>query len=262
MIIIFLGTKLVVDDVRLYETFGIMVVSSGIGWKSFPFGVNQEVVEESVSFNDIPIYQGINRAPLQFQLRFSKEGEWNVDLRKKFCELIYRKEYYEMYSEDYPYVYYNVIPTDESTRETISLYQPSVFTITFKCDAPYGWSRSGVEHFEINSPKSPVQIYLENKSNVCEYVYPSIEIFNKTENGTFTIKNLSDGDRGFTLSHLEKDEKVNVNNDYGAIDSSVPNLSRYNDFEGKWLRLKQGRNLIEVQGDCEINVIGKYGVAL
>lgn len=258
----FLGTKLVVDGVRLYETFGIMVVSTGGGWRSFPFGVNQEVIEESVSFNDIPIFQGVNRSPLQFQLRFSKEGEWNYSLRKNFSELIFQKSYYEMYSEDYPYVYYNVLPIDEPTRETMSLYQPSVFTINFKCDAPYGWSRDGIEHFVINSLGEPTQILLENKSNICGYIYPSIEIFNKIEGAPFSIKNLSDGGRGFVIDHLERNEKISINNEYGIVETSVPNINRYNDFNGKWLRLKKGRNLIEVQGNCEINVIGRYGVAL
>lgn len=258
----FLGTKLVVDDIKLYETFGILVVSSGSGWRTSPTGINQEVVEESVSFGDIPIFQGVNRTPLQFSLRFSKEGEWDIDLRRKFCDLIFRKEYYEMYSEDYPYIYYNVIPVGEAQRQVMTVDQSSIFEITFKCDAPYGWSRDGLDHFVINSPNEYTKIYLENRSNVCEYVYPSIEIFNKDEDAEFSIRNMSDNNRGFTISNLEADEKVSINNEFSVVETSVPNINRYNNFEGKWFRLRKGRNLVEVKGNVEMNVIGRYGVAL
>lgn len=257
----FVNERLVLGNVKLYEEFGIFLIRTS-GEETSPFGITQKILEDKPPFSDNLMFQYVEREPLQFTLKFAKEGDWTPDQRMKFAKLLYKREYQTLMSVDYPYLLYRVICVDTSEK-TLFSSQQGYMTITFRCDTWHGWSPKTLQTYRLmENPTSGTILKLENKSNINEIEYPIVEIFSVQDNNSISIKNLSDGQRGFTISKLEKNEIVNIDNKYGDVITNVPNVYRYNDLNGKWLRLKYGLNNVEVKGKCILTVVTQVAVAL
>lgn len=254
----FVGTKIILGNVKLYETYGIMVVE--FSGKTSTFGVEQSIYEEKTPYSLKPLFQGVDREPLTFTLSFAREGGWSYDMRMKFAQLLFKEEYQQLISEDYPHLYYNVICTD-SPQKTLMATGINKIDITFRCDSPYAWSNQIVETYKIED-KNEHTFYIDNKSNVVPYVYPTIEFYSLEDGNTISVKNLNDNNRGFSIKNVEKDETIVIDNEIGILTTTVPNVYRYNDFEGKWLRLKMGMNKITVTGKCIVSFKNNFPIAL
>lgn len=253
----FIGTKIILGNIKLYETYGIMVV--GFSEKTSPFGVTQSIYEEKTPYSLKPLFQRVDREPLSFTLTFAREGEWDDDMRIEFSQLLFKENYQKLISEDYPHLYYNVICTD-NPQKTLMPFGISTIEVTFRCDSPYAWSHQSVETFKIENT-IPYTFQIENKSNVVQYVYPTIELYSLSDNNTITVKNLSDN-KQFTIKNVEKDELITIDNEFSILTTTVPNVYRYNDFDGKWIRLVMGNNVIEVTGKCIVTFKNNFPIAI
>lgn len=256
----FIGTRIVLNGIKLYETFGLMAVNEG-GKQTSPYGVSQNIIEDKVPFNDIPYLQNVERTPLEFDMVFAMQNDWSDKMRLDFANLLFKKKYIQLFSEDYPYVIYNVICTGTPVKESSNTNQ-LIIRISFRCDSGHGWSPDTLQTYNLMNNTGKTILYLENKSNINEYEYPVVEIFSVKDNNEIKVVNHTDGGRGFTISKLEQNEIVNIDNKLSIVTTNIPNVYRYSNFDGKWLRLRQGLNNVEITGQCYFTVKTKVAVAL
>jgi phage-related protein len=260
---LFIGEKLIFDDIDLYNQYGLINVDVGTsGMKELPFGVKRSLIEEQV--NNTSYLMGTNDEPLSFrlQLTFADNRKWDIDTRREIVQLLFQKNYKPILSQSYTGICWFVIAEGESKRFDNYLEQGYI-DINFRCDASHGWSYpAAVQNFDFTDNSTTTTIELENMSNVEEYYMPEIE-FTLTSGSALTLKNLSDGGREFTFSGITTGETIYVNNKNKRILTSLgDNFYRLSKFNKSWLKLSQGKNYIEVTGKCNLQVRSQFPMSI
>ena len=130
--------------------------------------------------------------------------------------------------------------------------------VTFTCNAPYGFSPTYVESFDLTGNTTSTTIEIENRSNTIKRYRPKLEIeypnmagFPKTTD--IILRNLSDGGREFKLTDVKKGEIYSFDNENRIIKSSrVTNLNPLTHFNRNWVELVYGVNQIMIIGRCNV----------
>lgn len=118
------------------------------------------------------------------------------------------------------------------------------FSCTVVCDSSYAYSNYKTTTHVINGETT---IKFNNMSSGINYNYPQIEFTSNKANGQITIKNESDKNRTFTMNGLSINETITID-EWFEITSSM-GLNRLENCNKKWLRLKNGVNVLKVSGD-------------
>lgn len=234
------------------------------GLLEVPFGVSQSINEEKIKGRLIPYKYGINREPLSFTVTLCLEDnyKWDDDFRKSVVQWLFQEDYAPFISDDHPDIVYYCIPTGDVKRYDNWLQQ-GYTTITFRCDAPWGWSYpQAVADYDFSDLTTPQTIQLANDSNIVKYYYPEVQI-EVTSSMTVTLKNITDAGREFTFTGLQVGERVYINNAMQEIVSSLtPVTYRLGNFNKNWLRLVPGVNYIEIENPCKLEFRNQFPIAL
>lgn len=107
---------------------------------------------------------------------------------------------------------------------------------------------------EISFNMEPVIVFDNQGDTTCK---PEIWI-TKVGHGDFTINNLSRQQPDFTFYKLLDKEQVYVNNDQQHIETSLPVVYRYQDFNDNYLQLHPGKNILSVHGEADIKFRYQY----
>lgn len=220
------------------------------GLYSTPYVSGQEIIETEVKNKDIPYFYKTRKKPLEFQLTFSTlDKKFTEQKRYQIARWLIQREYKEFQTTDYLGKIFNVIAISDvdfisgGTKE-------GYFQVTFRCDAPWAWSPTYVNNFDLKNNTDKIIIELENKSNAVKYYYPEIE-FKMQGDTDIELRNLSDGGKSFNFTNILDDEIIYVNNDMRQVISNTGQY-RLGNFNKGWLRLVHGINRIEVTGRCKI----------
>ncbi|MCU6710076.1 phage tail family protein [Paenibacillus sp. J5C_2022] len=72
----------------------------------------------------------------------------------------------------------------------------------------------------------------------------------KKGTGDFELRNTSNGDESFRFTEILDGEKLYVHNEREYIESDLPAVYRYNNFNDNYLRLPVGNNIFRVTGSA------------
>lgn len=119
------------------------------------------------------------------------------------------------------------------------------YSCKVECDSPFAYTYPIVQTVEV---KGATRFNLQNISSRNGYFYPHIRFTPSQETTSLSIKNKSDNDSVFELSNIPKDAVLFISGDTKCIAcSNGSNL--YSDFNGDFLRLARGDNMLEITGD-------------
>lgn len=251
-----LSTDFTFDGVTS-QSMGIFIVNINSSESSDPFMPSQSIKEEKRYNSHIPIFYGVEREPLEFELTLSLlDNEFTIAKRTELTKWLCRETYCEFISADNPDKIYNVIsvsPIELITFGSLKGY----FRVRFRCDAPWGWSALQLEEFDLSTSVTPTTITINNLSNAVKYLYPELEFTLVGDDTGITIVNLTNNNETFQFTNLAVGETIYVNNELKQIIGDA-GMYRLSNFNKKWFRLVQSENEIQVTGKCLLSFRYKF----
>ena len=257
----FIETDAVFDG-TYFSDMDLTLISTGSGAREVNFGTKQSIVEEKVRSKNY-LYR-VDEEPLTFSIAvlLDEDKEWSYEKRREVINWLFKKEYKEFRSLDFPNIVYYVIAAGDA-KLTLASSQRGYFTIEFRCDAPHGWTYPvSVIDYDLSTNTTSTIIEIENLSNIREVYYPELEFVLQGTSTSLSIVNLSDGLRTFSFSGLNTSEEIYVDNDKQRIITSVANTYRLDKFNKNWLRLVQGANRLQITGKCTLQIRCQFPMAL
>lgn len=251
--------------IDLYDTYGLLAVSMDDGLEKIHFGLDQEVVEESIPMVDKPVFFGVNRKPIEFELSFALDNNkaWTYDMKHEFVRLFFKSYYQEIRFERIPQVFYRVICISKPTQ-AMNAIDHGYVTLKFRTDAPYAYSETKIITRNITgaTEANPYVLEIENNCNTSTFYFPEIEF--KTVGTEFKMLNNRDKGRVFEFSGLVSGEEVYVNNEKRKVlgNQPFPDNYRLSKFNENWLRLRQGNNKLLIYTDCIFTIKMENPIAL
>lgn len=119
------------------------------------------------------------------------------------------------------------------------------FSCTAVCSSAYAYELERSAEYDVKSG-SVTKARFNNISGGIHYLYPRIEFVCNRDGGVVKIVNKSDN-RTFEITGLSNGEKISID-EWFQITSST-DLRRIGNCNKQWLRFKKGINLLEISGD-------------
>jgi hypothetical protein len=119
------------------------------------------------------------------------------------------------------------------------------------------WSNS----YEVSPSLNQIQfnmkpiIVFDNQGD--QHCHPELWI-TKVNQGDLTITNLSTAQPPFTFTQLLDEEQLYINNEQQHIETSLPVVYRYKDFNDHYLQLPPGKNRLHVDGQANLSLRYQY----
>ncbi len=234
--------------------FGIMNVSVSEGMFEESFLSNRSIKEFKVRGNDKPYFSEIERQPLTFSLSFAFNNAWDDELIRNVKQWL-NTDYYKplIFSEDPQKIYY-AIPVDSLNIIHNGLKQGYV-TLTMRCDSPFAYGHELMTHWYDFSTSDANSLVLENLGD-CD-IFPQIHV-EKVGSGNLKISNYTDGKSNMEIINLLDKEELYIHCDKQFMESSIPSVYRFDDFNDVYMKLVYGQNQIKITGKCKIKFRYEY----
>jgi phage-related protein len=202
------------------------------------------IQEVQIRHRHIPYFQGIVRAPLQFDLTMAFDQNIVPNCVELIAQTFYVDDYKPFYLANDPNRIWYCMPTGSSTI-THDGCGRGYISLTMRCDSPYAYRPTFVSEVFSTSTFS-----VNNTGDIP--VAPEIWI-KKIGDGDVSITNLTTN-QIFAFSDLLDGEMVYVDNEAEYIESSLQpsNIYRYNNFNDNYMVLAVGKNDFSVEGDCTV----------
>jgi hypothetical protein len=225
---------------------------------------NKEIKSESIPYNDLPTFFRTNKSVIEFDILISFiDADFTSD-RLQYLGYIFGKDKYVPFqSIDYLDVQYYVMAKSISLV-TFGDYKGWVH-IHLETNAPYSWSIPQINNYDLSHIDAPKIVQIYNKSNVTNaygenYYYPEVYIDLKGSSTGLIIKNISDSGRETVLTGLNLNESIIINRyNLRQVESSsgIPRLSNFNK---NFLRLIYGKNLLQINNKCQIQIKSQFPI--
>lgn len=246
--------------------FGLAVVSIGDDTSPNFYGLDRSVVTEA-SGGIVPLFKGFEYNCPQITVTMAKLNEDFTKLAPiskedefKINQWLYGdEEFHPLQSDDNDdVVYYAAFIKSE---KYLNYFRHGYIKATFQLDSPCAYTplrhnnylvRHGEKTFEINC-----------KTNVEKFHYPDVEFILKGNNRNVKITNLTLNET-MEFNDLPAESHIYCYNDglKQIVCKNDEDLNVRPNFNKVWLRLVYGKNLIKVEGDCDIDIIAQYKLAL
>lgn len=193
--------------------------------------------------------KGIEKEPLTFSLTIMPEdgGPWTEELFKRLVSWLVTDDYKPFVSGDNPSaICYAKCVSDLNWQ---GYYDYGTIDLEFETNGNGFFTRPAYVSYTVEGEKT---FFLNNSSVPNQVNYPQIEITKRGSAGKVELVNHTENDRTTSLSQVNKDEKIVLDNEYHLIQSETPFDFYGERFNKTWFRLLPGNNKITVKGDCEI----------
>lgn len=240
------------------QDMGVYLVQLKNGMASTPFLAKREIVSESVFGKDIPFVYGVQRQPLELELTFGSLSSnfWSFEKRREIARWLDVKRFAEFYVTDVGFIDRRFFLMYEGGVDLVHTgAREGYLTVNFRNVSPFTYSPVISKVYDFATNPGTTVIEVENLGN--EPTYPYIQL-KKLGAGAISIRNVSDEGRTSTFVNLLDGEVIDWWNEDRIIQSSVPNLYRYADFNQVYVRLSYGVNRLEVTGTCEMKWWYRY----
>ena len=240
------------------------------GFIETPYISSVDIKQEKLAKRHTPYFYGVERDNIEFTVqlvlmdKYNQPKKWTPQERYNVARWLFHDEYKEFISSDDIGKRYYCIATSDSDLNLINTQ--GYMEVTFTCNAPYGFSPTYIESFDLTGNTTTTIIEIENRSNIIkrykpklEIEYPNIAGFPETTD--IILKNLSDSGREFKLTDVKKGEIYSFDNENRIIKSSRQvNLNPLTHFNRNWLELVYGVNQIMVTGRCRLWIKSQYPI--
>jgi len=213
-----------------------------------PAGSDVEIIEKYVPRRYKPYEFGIKYPKmLEFDVEFTSADDITA-LDRNVIEkwLLGRSSFLplQIIQDDLTATTYNVIFTG-ATNQYVGNTQKGM-VLHARCDSPWAWGNPGYISRTYGGNNIVTDNFtLYNYSAHRDYVYPKITFTLNTVGNMFQITNFSDNNRVFSFTALSPNETITVDNDLQILQSST-GLFRMGNFNKNWLRLRDGKNSLNV----------------
>ncbi|GLI85720.1 hypothetical protein ANABIO32_34690 [Rossellomorea marisflavi] len=230
---------------RKSTDFPIVNVSIGSGLYEEALTSSKSIIETSTPGNNVPYFQRVKREPKTFPIRFAFLEPWNDEMIDDIIRWL-DTDYYEplFFSSNIDRVFY-AMTTDTISQIHNGLKQGYV-DLNIRCNGAYSYSN------DITTPiydvKSTQRIRIVNDGH--ESTFPEISI-QKIGDGSVSIKNYNNN-QTLEVSNLKDKEELTIDCLTRQIESNLPGIHRYDDFNDEYLELVYGTNNIVITGGCRL----------
>ena len=238
-------------DEKASEDYGLYIGElNANSTSSSMVSTNTELIYDSVNNRMENFIFGVQITDklLEFEMNLFFEDYKNIDKNdiKYIDQWLFSQKFPKkliLCQEDMATYYYKAIfKKSEILYHNNKIYG---FRCSIQCDSAYAYTSEKQIDLPIINNKATTRI--NNISSGVSYIYPSIRFVCNKEGGSVTITNKSDNNRSLVFSNLKQGEEIYVDK-WFQITSSY-GLKRLDSCNKKWLRLKNGVNYIEVNGD-------------
>jgi predicted phage tail component-like protein len=239
---------------RKSSDFGIYNVTTQSGMYEENFMTNRSIKEFTIRGRENPYLQEVVKDPKSFQLNFAFQDTWNDDLINEVARWLDVDFYQPLtFSEEQEKVYY-VMPVNDATLIHNGLKQGYI-TLTMRCDSPYSYSHMKVTPWYDSSDKDSSIVEIYNYGD--KTILPELFI-TKVDSGDLTIINLSNKGEQTVFTSIFDSEELYVNGENEIIETNLPNIWRYDNFNDNHLKLYYGKNTLQISGKCKIKFQYRY----
>ncbi len=231
---------------RRSTEFGIYNINIGGGLLEEQLVSSKSIEEVYVRNNPKPYYVGITKEPKKFKLNFSfLEKQMSQEMEDEIVRWL-DVDFYQplFFSENIDRVFY-AMPVEGIDYIHNGIKQ-GYLSLTMRCDSDNSYSHEIVTPwYELTKETGNETITIPNKGH--RSFKPEIWI-KKTGNGNITINNLSNGDSIFEMKNLKDGEEIYIDCENEIINSSLPDIYRYDDFNNEYLEIVYGNNYLKIDG--------------
>jgi phage-related protein len=234
----------------------LMNVNRGGDLYEEPFVAEREIIEEKIPGRDKPYFQGIERSPLSFPLRFAVNKDYledsyldDVDLNA-IARWLTPDYYKPLYFTDEPDKIYYCMPVQDFSYVHNGLKEGYV-ELTMRCADSYVYSPpiiSSVYDYS-NNPSSGTELIISNEGDVT--IKPTIYII-KIGDGDISIVNKTNGNQELKFTGLADNENLMIDCENEDIVTNLVDVYRYENHNDVFLELVRGENYLQIYGNCKL----------
>lgn len=236
-------------DGKPSEVFGLTIAFQEVDPYSAPSGSGLEQITDSINNSAEQYIFAEKQTPvLEFPIEFFGD-KMDVFHQRSVKEWLFGQNGYkklQICMDNYSTIYFNCkIKTDTDYIAG----SPYGLRCTIVCDSPYAWEFPKTKHYYFpNHQYYDCEFF--NMSSDLNELYPLLKFKLAPASNGITIINKSDHNREFKFKNLMASEEITVDNKSKIITSST-GLSRFDNFNKKFFRLKRGFNHLQIVGACE-----------
>lgn len=237
---------------------GLLNVNYSTGLLEEPFLAERSILERKIRGNPKPYFQGVEESPLVVNLTFAFTDTWDEKKIREIARWL-RQDYYKpLYFSDNPNRIFYCLYTGSPTLLHNGLKQ-GMINIQMRCDSPYAYSPTYIspEYDLSNNTIEGTLIQFINDGDT--ELYPEISII-KNGVGDIEFYNQTNGNKYFKLTNIDDNEEIYLNCEKEIIISSLPNIYRYDNFSGEFLKIIYGINNILIKGNCKVKFRWRYRI--
>ena len=249
---------------RSSKDFDLVVVSLGDDTSPNFFGVERSHIEQD-SGGIVPNFKGYKYSCPSIPITLAK-------MRGTKLLPITQKDEYEiaqwLFGTDKPQpltsednddiVYYGSFVKGEKYFNALRL---GYFQLTFQLSTPSAYSP--IKHNNVYVRNGEKIFEIDCKTNVEKFNYPDVEFILVGDNTNLKITNLTLNET-MEFKGLPKNTHLYCYNDgmKQIVCKNDKDLNARPNFNKNWLRLVYGKNVIKVEGNCDIDILAQYKVAI
>lgn len=245
---------------RRSTDFNIRNIKISDGFYNEQITPSRSIEEVYIAGRVDPYFINVREEPKTLELSFYFADGWDRELMERVIRWLDVKTYQPLYfSADLDKVYY-ALPINGIDKIHNGLKQ-GYLTLEMRCSSSRATSHqitSPIHDTRKLSSKQGVNkpiIKIGNKGFVS--IYPELWI-EKVSKGNLTINNLTDNNKMFELKNIDIGEKLHINGQNETIDTDKERVYRYDDFNGNYLELIYGENILSLSNNMKIRFRYRY----
>jgi phage-related protein len=239
------------------ENYGILNVNISSGLQSEPFASGRSIREVKIKGRKEPYFQEIEYEPLQFNVSFYFEENWDDDKIRSVARWLLTPTFYVplQFSENEDRWFYCLV-VDSPELVHNGLKQGYV-NLTFRCNSPYSYSpvyTSAILDYSLNDVDGTAYTFVNNGDVICK---PVLEV-QIVSGSTFSIVNSSNGGQKLEFTGLTVGENLVIDCEAETIETDLSATYRYENMSStsEFLSMIFGNNYLTVYGN--IKLVWKY----
>lgn len=241
------------DGIYSDEEFDVINISISTGMFSEPFLTNRSITEVTTPGNEKPYFFGVTRDPKSIQLGFYPRKDWDEEYMNRLARWLDVDDYAPLVFSGMPDRVMYAMPVDASEAIHNGCRQGYI-TLTMRLDSPYSYSHDKFQYYDL-SDSEVSEIEFTNFGDKTIQPHVTIE---KVDDGDIVISNVYAKAEPLIVTDLLDGEKIEIDPDLPSIESNLPNVWRYDNFNENYITLPYGNSVFKVEGKCRIQFQFRY----
>lgn len=236
------------------EDIGVYLINMSTGLKESQFFGDRSLSFDLVPGNNTPYYYNQTISPFRVKLQIMPiNGKWTNEVKGNVSRWLNNGKVNEFYSTDDINRRYFLTYIGSPSLHTTSM-NDGYIEIEFQNIDCYVRSPVYEEIFDLSSTGYN-KIEITNLGDTSMLPFITLQ---KIIAGDVSISNMSNGGQTMSFTGLSDNETLTIDAVNRQLFTDVPNVYRYDNFNGTYLSLPYGVNHLEVSGRCKLNIEYRY----